>query len=155
MHVALVTRSAEHRPIDIARVELWRNRHMVLPAGDGGPHEDLCVHPVQDEDAAVAAPQQSDPQVAVWQVKARWRDAIRSGRDRSELELIMALENAEEGRLPVVCAEAPKESGVDEDASPTLADGGGAGEGGRLRGEAEEDLLEEVVVLEHLGYRRH
>lgn len=55
----------------------------------------------------------------------------------------MALENAEEGRLPVVCAEAPKESGVDEEVLPMLADGGGTREGGRLWREAEEDLREQ------------
>lgn len=43
MHVALVTRSAEHRPIDKVVLELGRNRQMVLAADDGVTHEDLCA----------------------------------------------------------------------------------------------------------------
>jgi hypothetical protein len=48
----------------------------------------------------------------------------------------------------VVEAEAAEEAEVGDDAAPALADGGGAREGGRLRGEAEEDLGEQVVVVE-------
>lgn len=40
--------------------------------------------------------------------------------------------------VPAVAAE---EAWVEEDAAPPLADEGGAGEGGRLRREAEEEVL--------------
>jgi hypothetical protein len=48
----------------------------------------------------------------------------------------------------VVFAEAAGESGVRDDAPPALADEGGAGERGRLRREAEEDFLEEILVVQ-------
>jgi hypothetical protein len=51
----------------------------------------------------------------------------------------------------VALAETGIELGAGEDASPALADEGGAGEGRRLRREAEEDLLQEVLVFQ----RRH
>lgn len=47
----------------------------------------------------------------------------------------------------MVHAEAAKESGVDEEVTPTLADGRGAREGGRLGREAEEDLPKHVVIF--------
>jgi hypothetical protein len=46
----------------------------------------------------------------------------------------------------VVDAEAAAEAGVRDEAAPALADGGGAGEGRRLRGKAEQYLAEEVIV---------
>jgi hypothetical protein len=55
-------------------------------------------------------------------------------------------EEAEE--LPVVIAEAAEESGVGEDAAPGLASVGGAAEGGWLRRETEEYLLEKVLDLQ-------
>jgi hypothetical protein len=39
-----------------------------------------------------------------------------------------------------------------EDVVPTLADEGGARERGWLQGEANEDLLEEIIVIQR-GYR--
>ena len=57
-------------------------------------------------------------------------------------------EATDKRRLPVVLAEAAEESGVREEAAPPRADSGGAGQGGGLRGDAEQDLLQEVVVLE-------
>jgi hypothetical protein len=62
------------------------------------------------------------------------------------------LEDAEEGRLPLVGAEATEEPGVGDEASPVLADGVGAQEGGWPRREAEEDLPEHVLVERH-GFR--
>ena len=92
----------------------------------------------------MAAIEQPAQQVAAWQIKAPKRDAVRSCQDWSELEL---MKDAEEGRLPVVRAEAAEESRVGEEASPALADGRGAREGGWLGREAEEDLPEHVVVF--------
>jgi hypothetical protein len=47
-------------------------------------------------------------------------------------------------------AEATEELAVGGEASPALGDEGGAQEVGRLRGEAEEDLVEEVVVIQRM-----
>jgi hypothetical protein len=54
----------------------------------------------------------------------------------------------------VVEAEATEEAGVRDEAAPALADDGGAGERGRLRGEAEKDLGEQVVVVQRRHRRR-
>lgn len=62
-------------------------------------------------------------------------------------------EEAEEWRLLVVSPKAGEELGVGEDAAPARADEGGAWEGGWLCREAEEDLLEEVLVVQG-GQRR-
>jgi hypothetical protein len=43
-------------------------------------------------------------------------------------------------RCPVAGAEAADEGGGEHEAAPALADEGGAGQGGRQRGEAEEDI---------------
>ena len=48
----------------------------------------------------------------------------------------------------MVRAEAAEEVGVGDEAAPAGADEGRAGEGGRQRGEAEEDLGEEVVDVD-------
>ena len=61
VHMTPVTRNAEHRPIDVAALELGWNWHTVLITGDGVAHEDLRAQPVQDEDKAVAAPEQPAP----------------------------------------------------------------------------------------------
>ena len=53
----------------------------------------------------------------------------------------------------MVCIEATEELGLGEEASPTLANGRGVWEGGRLRWEAEEDLPEEIFVFEQRGQR--
>ena len=83
------------------------------------------------------------------QVEALGRNAVGRGQDGGEHDAVIAvLEDAEEGWLPVVCVEATEESMVGDEASPALADGGGAGEGGRLRREAEEDLGEQILVLQ-------
>ena len=64
-------------------------------------------------------------------------------------------EAAEEGRVTAVAeAEAAGEFGVGDKAAPLLGDDGGAREGGGLRGEAEEDLGEQVVVFQHRRRRR-
>lgn len=65
------------------------------------------------------------------------------------------LEKAKEGRVAVVAeAEAAGEAVVGGEAAPALGDEGGAWERGRLRGEAEEDLLEEIVVIQRRLHRR-
>jgi hypothetical protein len=50
-------------------------------------------------------------------------------------------------------AEAADESASGK-APPALGDDGGVQEVGRLRGEAEEDLFEEVVVVQRIPHRR-
>jgi hypothetical protein len=55
--------------------------------------------------------------------------------------------------LPVVGAETAQEAGVGDEAVPAGADEGRAGERGRPRWQAEEDLGEEVVDI-HRGSRR-
>ena len=63
-------------------------------------------------------------------------------------------EQAEQGRLAVVRMELAVELGVGEDASPALADSGGAGEGGRQRRETEEDLPQKIVAVRNAGRAR-
>jgi hypothetical protein len=64
-------------------------------------------------------------------------------------------EAAKEGRVAtVVEAEAAGEAGVEGEAAPASADGGGAREGGRLRWEAEEDLTEEIVIFKRCLHLR-
>jgi hypothetical protein len=78
--------------------------------------------------------------------EAAWRDAIGGlhGRVEGDAGIILG-EEAEEGRgvaTVVVAAEAAGEGGVGDETTPALAGGGGAREGGRLRGQAEEDFGE-------------
>jgi hypothetical protein len=54
----------------------------------------------------------------------------------------------------VVAAEAADEVGVSDEAMPALADNGCAREGRRLRGKAEEDLGEQVVIFQRRRRRR-
>jgi hypothetical protein len=88
------------------------------------------------------------------QGKARRRNAVRRAQHRHKDGLGEAfVEEAEQGRRPVVSAEAVEELGVADEAAPAPADEGGAGEGGRERRQAEQDLLVHVVVVRQ-GRRR-
>ena len=153
--MVVVGGSAEHRPIDVAAaLELRRNLHAVLLARDGGNDNNLLLQRAYDEEATVAASQQFDPRATATvnavesHVEALRKDAVRRVQDRFEDDTIDSLlEETEEGRLPVVLKEAAVEPGVGDDASPALADGGGAWKGGGLRREAEEDLPKEIIVL--------
>jgi hypothetical protein len=159
MNVALVTGSAEHCPVEDAHLELRRNGQAALLAGDGIPHNDLCPRPALDEDETVAAIEQliTITAPAASKVKAPRRYAIGRVQDGVEHDpppLVPPQEDAEEGRLPVVCIELAEEPGVGDEASPALADGGGAREGGGQRREADEDLPEYVVVVRQGGRLR-
>ena len=72
-------------------------------------------------------------------------------RDEAEGEIFAAAEEDAEGS-PVVSTEAADEAGVGDEAAPAGADEGRAGERGRQRGQAEEDLGEGVVEV-HRGSR--
>lgn len=75
--------------------------------------------------------------------------------DWSEHNTIQAiLEETKEGRLLVICTELAVEPWVGGGVSPPLADGGGAGQGGGLRRETEQDLPQEIVVFKRRGQRR-
>jgi hypothetical protein len=81
VHVALVHGSAEHSPIDVEPSERWWNVKAVVLAGDGVAHNDLIELIIQQEDATVAAPEQTetDPTAAVnlmLQVEALRRNAV-------------------------------------------------------------------------------
>jgi hypothetical protein len=67
--------------------------------------------------------------------------------------LVDAHQDAKEGWLPVVHVQPPVELGVGDEASPGLANYGGAREGGGLRREAEEDLPQEIVIFKWGGRR--
>jgi hypothetical protein len=62
-------------------------------------------------------------------------------------------EEAEEGRR-VAAPETSGEARVGDEAAPALADGGDTREGGWLRGEADEDLREQVVIFQRRRRRR-
>jgi hypothetical protein len=57
-------------------------------------------------------------------------------------------EITEDGRLPVVDAEAVEELAVGGEAAPALGDDGCTQEVGRLRREAQHDLVEEVIIIQ-------
>jgi hypothetical protein len=130
---------------------------VAVPAGEGIPHENLTLMVVdQDGEAMAAACEAPIPVGAVdpRQREAGGRDAVgrvEDGREDDRVHAEIPNEEAEQRRLPVALAETGEELGAGEDASPALADEGGAGEGRRLRREAEEDLLQEVLVFQ----RRH
>lgn len=46
VHVARVAGSAEHGPVEGALLELGRNGHAALLAGDGGAHDEVLAHTV-------------------------------------------------------------------------------------------------------------
>jgi hypothetical protein len=87
------------------------------------------------------------------QVEAGVLDAVGRVQDGREdgVGAEIRYEEAEQRRLPVALAEPGEKLGTGKDASPSLANEGGAGEGRRLRREAEEDLLQEVLIFQ----RRH
>lgn len=128
VYMILVSGSADHCRLEVGFVELGRNGHTVLLVVDRITHNELFQNPVFDEDAAVAAIEHLVFTVAS-KGEAPRGDAVRRCEDGREHDLLpAALEEAEEGRLAVVCIEPAEELGVGEDASPPLADGGGAGE---------------------------
>ena len=91
----------------------------------------------------------------VMQGEAPGRDTIGGLQSRLEGITPIPIEETEEGRLAAVAeAEAAEEAGVGDEAAPALADGRGAGEGRRLRRQAEEDLGEEVFIIEWRHRRR-
>jgi hypothetical protein len=94
--------------------------------------------------------------VAELQGEAARRDTIRGLKSRCEVETVISVEEPEEGRAAAVvaAAEAAEEAGVGGEAAPVLADECRVGEGGGLRQEAEEDLVEEVIVFERRLHRR-
>ena len=90
-----------------------------------------------------------------WRIEAQGRDAIGwvEGGDEHD-PFAAAMEDAEEGRLPVVvAAEADDELGVCGEAPPPAAHRGNAWERGGLWREADEDLVEEIVVFKRGRWR--
>ena len=156
----MVDGSTEHSPGEAIPYELWRNGQAALLAGDRFAHDDLIPQCVHEKDAAVAAIKQFDHphgvavDVQEMQVEPTWRDSVGSVHDGGEDDIILAaVEEAEEGRLPVVEVEAAEELGVGGRAPPLLADRGGPDERGGLPRKTEEDLPQEVVVFNRRGQR--
>jgi hypothetical protein len=155
--VSLVAVSAEHCPVGSATsAKLRRKGDVSLVAGDWVAHEDLAPPGVDDEDAPVSAPEKGAVEgvglgataVVNPHGEAPARYAVRSVEDGGKGDpSTVLLEEPEEGRLPVVGAEADEEFGVGGKATPPLADEGDAREGGGLRREAEEDLPEDVTAV--------
>lgn len=151
VHMAIVAGSTQNRAIAFVIIELQHRRkgYAALATGDGVPHDGLEPLPVEEKGEAVAAVEQHPALVAALRHgEARGRDAVRRvQRGIEDGDAEFAGEQAEEGRFPVVGAEAAEENGVGDEAASALADEFGAGEGGGLRREAEEDLPEEIVVV--------
>nr|CAB3465475.1 unnamed protein product [Digitaria exilis] len=145
-----IARGAHHGAfVDTSFVEPRRERYSALAAGDGVPHEGLEPRAVDEEGEAVAASEEAQVVSAVAPRKgeARGGDAVGPAQRGHELDVaVLVGEEAEEGRRPVVGAEAAEEDGVGEEAAPAPADEGGAGERGGEWREAEKDLPVEVVV---------
>lgn len=150
----------------IADVQAWvfvveprrRDGHAAVVSGYRIPQYDLEALQVVDENEAVAASEELSAGRRL-QGEARGVDAVGRVQCRGEVDDAFAApagEEAEErGVWPeaVECAEAADELGIGDEAAPALAYEGGAGEGGRPRREADEDLPEEVVVVRQ-GRRR-
>ena len=76
--------------------------------------------------------------VLLLQGEAPGRDTVGGLQSRYEAFVDVSVEETEEGRVAaVVAAEAAEEARLGDEVEPVLADGGGAREGGRVRGEAE------------------
>uniref|UniRef100_A0A0E0IPA3 Uncharacterized protein n=1 Tax=Oryza nivara TaxID=4536 RepID=A0A0E0IPA3_ORYNI len=135
----------DHPPV----TEPAGNSHGAAVAGDGVPHDEPALRIAAgvdvDKGAAVADSQQVVEVVAVVEPpgEARGGDPVRRVQRGGEDGVGADLDDAEEGRLAVAGAEAAEEAAVGDEAAPAGADEGGAGEGGRQRREAEEDLGEE------------
>jgi len=80
------------------------------------------------------------------QGEALRRGGVPRTQEEAEGEISVSSKEDAEG-LPVVGAEAPQEAGVGDEAAPAGADEGRAGERGRQRGQAEEDLGEGIVEV--------
>jgi hypothetical protein len=161
LEVRVLFGRAKHRAIDQAHgfvfIERRGNGDAVLVTGDGVPHQNLAVLREEDEEETMATSKGYGAVVVVvtLQGEAPGRDAIGGLQGRKEGTTSVLFEEAEEGRLPVVCIELAEEPGVGDEASPVLADRGGPQEGGWPRREAEEDLLEHVLMeRQGFGIRR-
>ena len=117
--------------------------------------DDLSARRVEAESKAVAAAEEDVVFVEALQLQGEGRgvDAVgrvqRRGEAREDVVGANGEEAQERGLLAAAVerGEAAQELGIGDEAGPALADEGGAGEGGRPRREAEEDLTEEVVVV--------
>jgi hypothetical protein len=113
--VALGTVSPEHRPSEVAVPKLpehpW-NGHTTLIDGDGVTHEELCIPRIHGEDATVAATKDVVIFLAL-QIESQGRAAVVDGDERDPLAV--AMEDADNGWLPVVGAEASDELGVGDE----------------------------------------
>jgi hypothetical protein len=158
----------------VVPLEHRRYGDSALLPGDGVAHNDLAAHTLFDEDETVAAAEQivivvvAEYVVAVEQIvivavagefkgQASRGDAVGRVKDGVEHDTFLfspPQEDAEQGRLPVVCIELAVELGVGDDAPPLLAYGGCAREGGRLRRETEENLPQHVVAVRQGGSSR-
>jgi hypothetical protein len=155
--VVAAVEGTEHRCLE-AVIVLQLGPPKVLPAvGDGVPDDETYIIAVQEEHAAVAAVKDS----AVRRqrgVKDRGRffDGNEAGGELATSVLLaveLVVEEAEQGWHSVELAVAAGEARIGEEATPGLADEGGADKALWIfRREAEEDLAYEVV---HELRRRH
>jgi len=152
--------AAQHGATEAVRTvvggELRGICHGDLAVGDGIPHGGLEAPPVDEEGEAMAAAEEEQALAGrlLRQGEALGWDAVRRRqRGGEDGPATVAEEVAEQGRCPVVLAEAAEEARVGDEAAPVFADEGGAREGRRERRQAEEDLTEDVVVVRQ-GHRR-
>jgi hypothetical protein len=155
VHMSFFLGSAEHRgaldDVLSAVVEPRWESHAAPVACEGIPHDGVEAVQVEAEGEAVAAAAEDPALVAdPWRRKARGGDAVgriqRGGEDGSPEAPV---EIAQERGFPVlVGAEAAEEDPVGDEEAPALADDRGAGEGGRQRREADENLREEILVFQ-------
>jgi hypothetical protein len=150
--------SPKHRPVESRAFHKFRrNGNVALAGGDGIPHQELLPLLAEDEYEAMAAAGEPEAVAVVeLQGEAPGRDAIWGLQRRFEAQALgIHVEETEKGRVAAVAeAEALEEFGIGDEAAPATGDEGGAREGGRQWGVAEEDLFEEVVVLERRRRRR-
>jgi hypothetical protein len=143
--------TAKKSPIDVdGAAKRGGRRNGLLGATDRVPDLELVLFRMVEEKQAMAG--SKGPEVVGAEglrSEVTARDTVGRIHCGLEIELPISHEAAEEGKLStVVDAESAAEAGTGNDTEPAPADGGGAGEGRGLRGEAEEDLLNDVVQLQ-------
>ena len=136
----------------------------MLVASDRVPHNELAPRLVEDEYETMAAVEEIEAaDITPRQGEASARDTIGGHESRREGGFAKScVEETEEGRVATVVDAEAAEEGRDEgeeawvgdEGAPALVDERGAGEEGRLRWEAEEDLGKQIVVVQRRSPRR-
>jgi hypothetical protein len=164
VHIALVVFGTEHGPLAliwVCSLELGRNWQDVVVRSERIPQDALPEgFPVSKECVAVATVNQvpafiRDMSDAVGQATIVGGDGEPLVQDRSDADAMAIIvpsgEKAYEGKLVSIAnMGATAEAMLASNTSPRLGDGGGAHDVGRLRGEVEKDLTDDVIIVDRI-----